>query len=348
MRTVYWEDESIMLIDQTALPGRYEQIKVTTIERLARAIYLLEVRGAPAIGVSAAFGLAMAARQSKAKDAAGLMADIQTAHDVLAKTRPTAVNLFWALNRMMKFVQAQLADWQNLPQLLLEEAQRMADEDVSINKRMAQYGAELIHDGAVILTHCNCGPLCTVDVGTAMGPVILAHQQGKKIHVYTDETRPLLQGARLNAWELANAGVPYTLITDNHAAWMMQTHHIDMVMIGVDRVAANGDTAAKIGVYGLAVLAKYHGIPFYAVSPLSTIDMTLKSGKEIPIEARDPDEVRKVMGNYITMPDANVENYAFDVTPHELIAGVVTEFGICQPPYEESFKQMFALLEQQA
>ncbi len=349
MRTVYWENESIMLVDQTALPGRYEQIKVTTIDRLARAIYLLEVRGAPAIGVSAAFGLALAARQSKAKDAASLMADIQSAHDVLAKTRPTATNLFWALGRMMKFARQHLADWQNLPQLMLNEAQRMADEDVSINERMARYGAELIADGAVIMTHCNCGPLCAVDIGTAMGPVIYAHNQGKRVHVYTDETRPLLQGARLNAWELANAGVPYTLITDNTAAWIMQTRKkIDMVMIGVDRVAANGDTAAKIGVYGLAVLAKHHGIPFYSVSPLSTIDMTLKTGTEIPIETRDPDEVRKVMGNYITMPDANVENYAFDVTPHELIAGVVTEFGVCRPPYEESFKQMFALQEQQA
>lgn len=346
MRTVYWEDESIMLIDQTALPGRYKQIKVTTIERLARAIYLLEVRGAPAIGVSAAFGLALAARQSQAKDAAGLMADIHTANDILAGTRPTATNLFWALNRMTKFANDHQTDWQNLPQLMLVEAQRMADEDISINERMARYGAELIHDGAVIMTHCNCGPLCAVDVGTAMGPVIYAHRQGKKIQVYTDETRPLLQGARLNAWELANAGVPYTLITDNTAAWIMQTRKkIDMVMIGVDRVAANGDTAAKIGVYGLAVLAKYHDIPFYAVSPLSTIDMTLASGKEIPIETRDPDEVRKVMGNYITMPDANVENYAFDVTPHELIAGIVTEYGICKPPYETSFKQVFTKME---
>jgi methylthioribose-1-phosphate isomerase len=345
MRTVYWHDESIILIDQTALPKRFEQIKVTTIERLARAIYLLEVRGAPAIGVSAAFGLALAARQSAAKDQTGLFLDIQTAHDMLAKTRPTATNLFWALNYMMKFANEHKNDWQYLPDLLLDEAQRMADEDVSINERMAVYGAELIADKAVIMTHCNCGPLCAVDIGTAMAPVIYAHQQGKRVHVYTDETRPLLQGARLNVWELAEAGVPYTLITDNTAAWIMQTRHVDMVMIGVDRVAANGDMAAKIGVYGLAVLAKHHGIPFYAVSPLSTIDMSLLTGKEIPIETRNPDEVRKVMGNYITLSDANVENYAFDITPNELITGIVTEYGICKPPYTESFQRVFEKLE---
>jgi methylthioribose-1-phosphate isomerase len=219
---------------------------------------------------------------------------------------------------------------------LLDEAERMADEDVRINQRLAELGNTLIPDEAVILTHCNCGPLCAVDLGTAMAPVIYAHNLGKKVHVFTDETRPLLQGARLNAWELANAGVPYTLITDNTAAWIMATRKVDLVMIGVDRVAANGDTAAKIGVYGLAVLAKHHKIPFYAVSPLSTIDINLPDGKDIPVEERDPDEVRHVFGTLITMPDANVANYAFDVTPNELITAIVTEAGIAYPPYTSS------------
>ena len=214
----------------------------------------------------------------------------------------------------------------------------MADDEVAINQRLAEIGAELIPNGARIQTHCNCGPLCAVDLGTAMAPVIHAHRQGKKVHVFTDETRPRLQGAKLNAWELARAGVPYTLITDNTAAWLMSRKQVDMVMIGVDRVAANGDTATKIGVYGLAVLAHYHRIPFYAVSPSSTIDMTIESGAQIPIEERDPDEVRKINDTWITMPDANVLNYAFDVTPNELITAIVTEHGIARPPYRQAFR----------
>jgi methylthioribose-1-phosphate isomerase len=217
----------------------------------------------------------------------------------------------------------------------------MADEDVSINQRLAEYGNELISNGDVIHTHCNCGPLCAVDLGTAMAPVIFAHQQGKKIHVFTDETRPRFQGAKLNALELANAGVPYTLITDNHAAAVLAEGNTDMVMIGVDRVAANGDTAAKIGCLGLAVLADYYGVPYYAVTPVSTIDMTLASGEEIEIENRDPDEVRLVNGTLITIPDANVLNYAFDVTPHHLITAFVTEYGIVYPPYDVNFRAIF-------
>lgn len=341
MRTVAWENECIVITDQTALPQRFERIRIETVDRLAEAIYKLEVRGAPAIGVSAAYGLALAARQSHATGADELLADIQAASAQLAKTRPTATNLFWALDHMVRFAQERATDWQALPEMMLAEAQRMADEDVAINTRIARIGAELIPDGGVVMTHCNCGPLCAVDVGTAIGPVIYAHQHGKRIHVFTDETRPRLQGAKLNVWELVNAGVPYTLITDNTAAWIMQTRKIDLVMIGVDRVAANGDTAAKIGVYGLAVLAKHHSIPFYAVSPLSTIDLALPSGKEIPIETRDPGEVRVVNGTYITMPDANVLNYAFDVTPNELITGIVTEAGICYPPYAASLKGAF-------
>jgi methylthioribose-1-phosphate isomerase len=343
MRTVSWQDGQVVLIDQTTLPHEERLIKTRSVERLAEAIRKMEVRGAPAIGVTAAYAMALAARQAAAGHPERLLPELQDTRDFLATTRPTATNLFWALDHMMSFARAQTAAGvADLAEAMLAEANRMADEDVAINQRLAEIGAELILEGSTILTHCNCGPLCAVDLGTAMAPVIYAHQQGKRVHVYTDETRPRLQGAKLNAWELANARVPYTLITDNTAAYVMQQGKVDMVMIGVDRVAANGDTAAKIGVYGVAVLAHYHKIPFYAVSPLSTIDMAVASGQDIPVEQRDPDEVRKVNDTLITMPDANVVNYAFDVTPHELITAVVTEVGIVRPPYKERFESIFA------
>ena len=342
MRTVSWNDGRVVLVDQTRLPQRFDLIETDDLERIALAIRRLEVRGAPAIGVTAAYAMALAALQSRAKDAEEILADLERARALLAATRPTATNLFWALDHMMAFANEQIAaGMEDLPEAMLAEAQRMANDDVAVNRRLAEIGAELIPDGARIQTHCNCGPLCAVDLGTAMAPVIYAHQQGKKVHVFTDETRPRLQGAKLNAWELARAGVPYTLITDSTAGWLMRRKMVDMVMIGVDRVAANGDTAAKIGVYGLAVLAHHHGILFYAVSPTSTIDMAIESGAQIPIEERDPDEVRRVNDTWITMPDANVLNYAFDVTPNELITAIVTEFGIARPPYRQAFRSLF-------
>ena len=341
MRTVSWKNGRVVLVDQTRLPQHFELIETDDLKRIALAIKRLEVRGAPAIGVTAAYALALAALQSPAICTEGMLADLDSARALLAATRPTATNLFWALDQMMAFATSRIAaGLEGFPEAMLAEAERMADRDVAVNQRLAEIGAELIPDGARILTHCNCGPLCAVDLGTAMAPVIHAHQQGRKIHVFTDETRPRLQGAKLNAWELARAGVPYTLITDNTAAWLMRQELVDMVMIGVDRVAANGDTAAKIGVYGLAVLARYHRIPFYAVSPSSTIDTTIQSGTQIPIEERDPDEVRKVNETWITMPDANVLNYAFDVTPNELITAIVTEHGIARPPYREAFRSL--------
>ncbi|MCL4562047.1 MAG: S-methyl-5-thioribose-1-phosphate isomerase [Chloroflexi bacterium] len=341
MRTVSWKNGKIVLIDQTRLPNSFELIETDDLNRVATAIRRLEVRGAPAIGVTAAYAMALAARQSQAREPRAVSADLQKARDLLAAPRPTATNLFWALDHMLAFAGERLENGSDgLAEAMLAEAQKMADEDVAINQRLAEIGSELIPDGARVLTHCNCGPLCAVDLGTAMAPVIYAHSQGKKVHVYTDETRPRLQGAKLNAWELAQAGVPYTLITDNTAAWVMSQHKVDLVMIGVDRVAANGDTAAKIGVYGVAVLAHYHHIPFYAISPTSTIDMNIPGGSQIPIEERDPDEVRKVNDTWITMPDANVVNYAFDVTPHELITAIVTEFGIARPPYRPAFESM--------
>ena len=341
MRTVSWKNGKIVLIDQTRLPNSVEFIETDDLNRVATAIRRLEVRGAPAIGVTAAYAMALAAMQSRAREPQAVSMDLQRARDLLAATRPTATNLFWALDHMMAFAEEHLGNGSDgLAGAMLAEAQRMADEDVAINQRLAEIGSELIPDGARVLTHCNCGPLCAVDLGTAMAPVIYAHRQGKKLHVFTDETRPRLQGAKLNAWELAQAGVPYTLITDNTAAWIMNQHKVDLVMIGVDRVAANGDTAAKIGVYGLAVLAHYHHIPFYAISPTSTIDMKISTGSQIPIEERDPDEVRKVNDTWVTMPDANVANYAFDVTPNELITAIVTEFGIARQPYHPAFESM--------
>lgn len=340
MRTVSYNDGKVVLIDQTSLPGKYQLIKTDEVLRIAEAIKKMEVRGAPAVGVTAAFGMALATAQSKATTTAEILADLRKAKELLASTRPTTLNLHWALRHMMSFAEKHV-EGQGFAEKMLSEAQRMADEDVSINQKLAEYGNELIFDGATIHTHCNCGPLCAVDLGTAMAPVIYAHQQGKRVHVITDETRPRFQGAKLNAWELANAGVPYTLITDSHAAAMFAQGKTDMVMIGVDYVVANGDTAAKIGVFGLAILAKYFDVPFYAISPLSTIDMRIPSGDQIEIENRDLDEVRMVNGTYVTMPDANVVNYAFDVTPHELITAFVTEKGIIYPPYEENFKLLF-------
>ncbi len=341
MRTVSFEEGKVVLIDQTKIPHKFELIKTDNIERIWKAINIMEVRGAPAIGVTAAYGFAIAAGKSLAKDKSELLNDLNKVKEYLATSRPTATNLFWALNEMMSFAK-NVND--NNPKViaayLLDKANQMADEDVSINEKLAEYGESLIKDGDTIHTHCNCGPLCAVDLGTAMAPVILAHQKGKRIHCFTDETRPRFQGAKLNAWELANAGVPYTLIPDNSAAYVMTQNKIDMVMIGVDRIAANGDTAAKIGVYGLALIAKAHGVPFYAVSPKSTIDMDLVCGNDIPIEERDPDEVRMVNGTYVTMPDANVLNYAFDVTPNELITAIITEDGIVYPPFKENLKKL--------
>ncbi len=343
MRTVAWEDGKIVLIDQTRLPDQLALIRTDDIERVATAIRRLEVRGAPAIGVTAAYAMALAAMQSQARTKEGLLADLQKSRDFLASTRPTAINLFWALDHMLAFAgQKQSEGATDLGAVMLAEAERMAEEDIAICKRVAEIGAELIPDGANVLTHCNTGALATVGFGTAVSSAIVAYRQGKKVHVYTDETRPRLQGAKLNVWELANEGVPYTLITDNTAAWMMAQGKVDLIVIGPDRVVANGDTAAKIGVYGLAVLAKYHHIPLYAITPISTIDMKVASGKDIPIEERDPDEVRVINGQHITLPDAHVLNYAFDVTPNELITAIVTERGIVRPPYAESLRSLFA------
>jgi methylthioribose-1-phosphate isomerase len=341
MRTIEWDDGVVKMIDQRKLPGEYVIVQFTDYREVVQAIKEMTIRGAPAIGAAAAFGLALCAQGSKAKTQAELLADLEKTADTLQKTRPTAVNLSWALERMLE--QARKAQYTQVEQIanaLVAEAQRIADEDVETNKRMAAHGAELIEDGYNVLTHCNTGSLATVDYGTALGVVRTAHEQGKRIHVWVDETRPRLQGARLTAWELMRYGIPMTLIADNAAGHLMRTGQVDLVLVGADRVAANGDVANKIGTYKLAVLAKENGIPFYSVCPTSTIDLSLLSGEEITIEERDSVEVTHVGGVSIAPEEVPVYNPAFDVTPHHYVTGIVTEKGIIYLPFAPGLRRV--------
>ena len=311
-----------------------------TASEVAEAIRNMTVRGAPAIGVTAAFGLALAARTSTATTPAGLFADMQAAASVLRSTRPTAVNLAWALDRELGSVKNRLAetDPAEIRRIALEEAQRIADEDVEINKRMGFLGAELIDDGDTIIHHCNTGALAVVDWGTALGVIRSAHVQGKHVHVLVDETRPRLQGARLTAWELQQYGIPFEIISDDMAGYFLQTGQAQKVLFGADRIAANGDVANKIGTYMLALAAHDNGVPVYAVAPTSTIDLSLVDGKLIPIEERDPEEVLGLQygGERVAPAGAGARNPAFDVTPNRLITALVTENGIIRPPFEKN------------
>ncbi|MDQ7028913.1 MAG: S-methyl-5-thioribose-1-phosphate isomerase, partial [Ardenticatenia bacterium] len=303
MRTVEWSEGVVKMIDQRLLPHRFEVAEFTDYRDVARAIKEMYVRGAPAIGAAAGFGLALAALQSPATTVTALVEDLKAAYDVLYAARPTAVNLRWALDRLMHLVYSlETEDVSAVRQALVDEAQRIADEDVEINKRMGQHGAELVPANARILHHCNTGALATVDWGTALGVIHTAHEQGKGIHVWVDETRPRLQGARLTAWELMQWGVPMTLIADNAAGYLMYSGQVDLVLVGADRIAANGDVANKIGTYKLAAVAKDNGVPFYVVAPTSTIDLKTPSGDAIPIEERDPREVTHV-GNASIAPE---------------------------------------------
>jgi methylthioribose-1-phosphate isomerase len=299
------------------------------------------IRGAPAIGAAAAFGLALAGQQSQAPDRAKLLADLETAADVLRATRPTAINLFWAANRMLSTARAVASgDPDEVREALVAEAQRIADEDVAINRRMGAYGAALIEDGFNVLTHCNAGALATVDYGTALAPIRVAHEQGKRVHVWVDETRPRLQGARLTSWELLRDGIPMTLIADNVAGHLMRTGKVDLVLVGSDRTAANGDVANKIGTYKLAVVAQENGIPFYPVVPTSTIDLEVAQGDDIPIEERGAEEVTHPGGCQVAPDGVRVLNVAFDVTPHRYVTGIITEHGIAYPPFKQSLVRM--------
>ncbi len=342
MRTIEWDDKgTVKMIDQRKLPLEYVVVEFDDYRDVAKAIKEMYIRGAPAIGAAAAFGLALAAQQSEATTQADLLADLEGAADVLHATRPTAVNLSWAAKRMLWKAQTSEADSpEAITEALIAEAKAIADKDVEINRRMGAHGATLIEDGFNILTHCNAGALATVDYGTALGVIRAAHEDGKEIHVWVDETRPRLQGARLTSWELMNEGIPMTLIADNVAGQLMRTGKVDIVVVGSDRTVANGDVANKIGTYKLAVLAKENGVPFYAVVPTSTLDLAIASGDDIPIEEREPEEVTHPGGCQVAPDGVRVFNLAFDVTPHRYVTGIVTENGIAYPPFTQSLRRM--------
>jgi methylthioribose-1-phosphate isomerase len=344
MRTVFWEDNRLKMIDQRILPGRFEVLSYQDHTSVARAITDMVVRGAPAIGAAAAFGLALAGFASASSSTSDLLADLRAASVTLKAARPTAVNLAWAVDRVMDAVAGagghRSAD--EVRHLILEEAQRIADEDVEINKRMAEHGAKLISDGDTVIHHCNTGALATVDWGTALGVIRTAHEQGKRVHVLVDETRPRLQGARLTAWELEQYGIPYEIIPDNTAGYFLKAGKVQKCFVGSDRTAANGDVANKIGTYMLALAASDNGVPFYPVVPTSTIDLSLAHGDLIPIEERNPQEVLglEFMGERVAPLNAKARNIAFDVTPNRLVTGIVTEYGVVYPPFEVNLKKV--------
>jgi methylthioribose-1-phosphate isomerase len=342
MRTIEWDAKgTVKMIDQRKLPLECVVVEFDDYRDVAKAIKEMYIRGAPAIGAAAAFGVALAAQQSQAATREGLLADLDTAADVIQATRPTAVNLFWATERMLRKARSlEPTTVDETVETLIAEAQRIADEDVEINRRMGAFGATLVEDGFNILTHCNAGALATVDYGTALAVIRAAHEQGTTIHVWVDETRPRLQGARLTSWELMNEGIPMTLIADNVAGHLMRTGQVDIVFVGSDRTAANGDVANKIGTYKLAVLARENGIPFYAVVPTSTVDLSVPTGDDIPIEKRDAMEVTHVRDCQVAPDGVQVLNVAFDVTPHRYVTGIITENGIAYPPFKQSLQRM--------
>ncbi|MHB1131312.1 MAG: S-methyl-5-thioribose-1-phosphate isomerase [Chloroflexota bacterium] len=343
MRTLWWTEGQLNLIDQTKLPLQNLVFECHNYRDVARAIKEMRVRGAPAIGVTAAYGLALAALGSTAPSTGALLADLREAAIELRATRPTAVNLGWALDRLL--VEAERgAGADDVRERLLNLAHHLADEDIAANRAMGRFGAQLVKDGDCILTHCNAGALATVDYGTALGVIRAAHEEGKRIHVFVDETRPFLQGARLTAWELEQAGIAHTLITDSMAGHFMKSA-VNLVVVGADRIAANGDVANKIGTYSVAVLAKENGVPFYVAAPLSTVDRSLATGGQIPIEERDPEEVASFAGIRTAHLGVRAAHPAFDVTPSRYVGAIITEVGVLRAPYSESIAQAFAELE---
>lgn len=332
-KTIYFEDDAVMILDQTRLPDQVVYEKIETVSQAAKAIKQLKVRGAPLIGVAAAFALAMGMKQYSGPEDA-MDACFQENKKILASSRPTAVNLFWALERMEGVYKENREKPQcALGEVLKAEAEKMYTEDIEANKAMGEFGQELLTQNSNVLTICNAGALATCGHGTALGVIRSAARRGKIQRVYACETRPLLQGSRLTVWELLQDKIPVTLITDNMAGYTMRQKGIDAVIAGADCIAANGDTANKIGTFALAVLADYHQIPFYIAAPMSTVNTALPTGASIPIEERDPEEVRQVKGHYITVPKVEVYSPAFDVTPHELIGAIITEKGAFRPPY---------------
>jgi methylthioribose-1-phosphate isomerase len=336
LQTVQWQSGKVRLIDQTALPEKLIYVELSDWRAVAEAIRTMIVRGAPAIGCTAALGMAQGARGIIADNREAFLRRLRGMADTFRASRPTAVNLFWAVDRMLAVAETTDGNAVDIKDAMLVEALAMLDEDIETNRRMGRYGAELLSDGCNVLTHCNAGALATVGFGTALGVIRAAVEAGKKLHVYADETRPRLQGMKLTAWELAQDNIPVTIIADNMAASLMRQGKIDCVIVGADRIAANGDTANKIGTYGVAVLAHYHGIPFYVAAPFSTIDLNLATGAQIPIEQRETIEMTHIDGVRISPEGVAVLNPAFDVTPGGLITGLITERGVLEPPYEET------------
>jgi len=333
--TIEWQDDRVVMVDQRKLPLEEVYVECRSDGEVARAIETMVIRGAPAIGIAAAYGVALGVMGADPTRNVDRQFDLTVKR--LARARPTARNLFWALERMQRvYAENKLLPCGALGLRLVREAQAIEAEDLEANKKIGSFGKDLIADGDCVLTHCNAGGLATSGYGTAIGVIRAAHEEGKKVHVFVDETRPFLQGSRLTVWELCKLGIPMTLITDNMAGWLMKTGEIRLVITGADRIARNGDAANKIGTYSLAVLAKHHGLPFYVAAPLSTFDFHLRSGREIPIEERPADEVRRAGGCAITLPDVPVRNPAFDVVPARLISAIISERGIARRPYGKS------------
>ncbi len=342
VNTIEWTDAGVVMIDQTKLPGEEIYVTCKTYSEVADAVRTMVIRGAPAIGCAAAMGVALGVRQAADDD---LDAQIEDICDTLAATRPTAVNLFWAIERMRALFRKLRRAGAGAPEIrqrLLDEAQEILREDIESNKSMGRHGAELLPAGATVMTHCNAGALATGGYGTALGVIRAAVEGGNPLAVMANETRPFMQGARLTVWELQQDDIPVTLLTDSMAGYMMQRGEVDAVVVGADRIAANGDVANKIGTYSLAVLAKENGIPFYVAAPLSTLDMNLESGDRIPIEERSPDEVTQIRGRQIAPASTQARNPAFDITPHKYVSAIVTERGVARAPYDETLRKLTA------
>lgn len=336
IKTIEWKDGKVVMIDQLLLPGEEVYRTYTTHEEVAVAIETMVIRGAPAIGVAAAMGIALGMQTASTEQ------EFNEICNRLSRTRPTAVNLFWAIDRMKKrYAELKSQPVEGIRRELALEAQKILVEDIEANRRMGAFGSELVPAEARILTHCNAGALATAGYGTALGVIRAAVERGKKVEVFADETRPYLQGARLTAWELHKDQIPVTLITDSMAGYFMHQQKVDLVIVGADRIASNGDVANKIGTYSVAVLAKANQVPFYVAAPLSTIDMTLTSGEQIPIEERSVKEVVEIAGKRLAPDGISVRHPAFDVTPNDLIAAIITEKGIARAPYTESLRKLF-------
>jgi len=343
IKTIEWINNISRMIDQTILPYEFKTVDIKTAEEMYSAIKNMIVRGAPAIGIAGAHGVALAAIElsKSVNEKTEFINLLQKEADYLKSSRPTAVNLMWAVDKQMEIAKNTKGSIQEITDAIIKNGIKLENEDIEINKKMGDYGAEVVPKGATILTHCNAGALATVGYGTALGVIRSAFAKDPTIKVFADETRPRQQGARLTTWELTQDGIPTTLITDGMCSYFMSKGMIDMVVTGADRIAANGDTANKIGTYTVAIAAKYHNVPFYIAAPLSTIDTSIKSGKEIPIEERSHEEVTHINGDWICAKDVNIINPGFDVTPHELITGIITEKGILRPDYITSIKNAF-------